>query len=108
MLSRIETTIPQWTAGIRASAAGLAEIGEADRDDEKCFEPFAEGDDERLQHDRRPLENETDLVFKAYPRISDQSSPAFGRRRQMPCRRVNIDAIMTSTALALLFLLLCP
>ena len=29
---------------------GLLQIGKADRHDEKGFEPFAEGDHERLEH----------------------------------------------------------
>ena len=32
-------------------ASALAQIGEADRDDQKGFEAFAEGDDERLNHE---------------------------------------------------------
>ena len=43
--------MPQWTAGISALPPGLPQIGQADRDDQKRFEPFAQGDDERLQHD---------------------------------------------------------
>ena len=33
------------------ASAGLAKVGEADGHDEKRLEPFAEGNDERLQHD---------------------------------------------------------
>ena len=34
----------------RSRAPALAQVGQADGDDQEGFEPFAEGDDERLQH----------------------------------------------------------
>ena len=37
--------------GNQFAPAALAEVGEADGDDEEGFEPFPERDDERLQHD---------------------------------------------------------
>jgi hypothetical protein len=43
----------------------LSEIREADCDDEKRFEPFPKGDDERLQHERRPLEMRL-FAFRGY------------------------------------------
>ena len=42
--------MPQCTAGYELGAAGLAEVREADRDDQERFEPFAQGDDERLKY----------------------------------------------------------
>ena len=36
--------------GHQLAAAALAEVGQADGDDEKGFESFAESDDECLQH----------------------------------------------------------
>ena len=36
------------------AAAALAEVGQADGDDEKGLEAFAEGDDKRLKHDLDP------------------------------------------------------
>ena len=36
--------------GDEVAAAGFTQVGKADRDDQKCFEPFAQGDDERLEY----------------------------------------------------------
>ena len=50
MLNTTDTAIPQCTAGISSDRLALAEIGEADRNNQEGFEPFAKGDDKRLQH----------------------------------------------------------
>ena len=50
MLSTTDAAMPQCTAGISSDALALAEIGETDGDNQEGFEPFAEGDDKRLQH----------------------------------------------------------
>ena len=50
MLSRTETAIPQWTAGRSAGRPVFLQIGQADRDDQKGFEPFPQSDDKRLNH----------------------------------------------------------
>ena len=39
--------------GNQRAAPGLLEVGQADGDDQEGFEPFAEGDDERLKHGSR-------------------------------------------------------
>ena len=46
MLIRIDTPMPQCTAGHQLLASGLPQIGQRNRDDEEGFEPFAQGDDE--------------------------------------------------------------
>ena len=49
---------PPVDGGDQAGATGLAQVGQADGDDEERFEPFPEGDDEglkeRLDHGIRP------------------------------------------------------
>ena len=51
MLSAIDATMPQRTAGMSAVPARLTKIGEADSHNEERFQPLAQGHDERLQHD---------------------------------------------------------
>ena len=53
MLSRIEATMPQCTAGISAARPVFLQVGEADGDDQERFEPFTQGHDECLQHGLR-------------------------------------------------------
>ena len=48
MLTTIDTPMPQCTAGHETWAAGLPQIREADGDDEKRFESFAQRDDKCL------------------------------------------------------------
>src|SRR5215204_3392762 len=66
-----------------SAAAGLFQIREADRDDEKCFEPLAERYDKCLQHGTKILDVETDRVFK---RIPPYTTSQVGYERRMMAR----------------------
>ena len=78
------------------AAAGFSEVRQADGDDQKRFEPFTEGDDERLQHrwvPRPSAENENDLSLTiesiaTYP-TSQVGYHRMARRSLCELRRMN-------------------
>ena len=73
MLSSTEATMPQWTAGTRLARPVFLQVGEADRDDQEGLEAFAQGDDERLQHESAVPESATESRFCKTTRRSPTS-----------------------------------
>ncbi len=59
MLKSTDSADAPVNGGNELMSPALAQVREADGDDEKGLEPFPEGDDERLQHDG-DLEIETE------------------------------------------------
>ena len=87
------------------AASALAQVREADGDDQEGFESFAEGDDERLQHDARTPypENETqsqNLNVSLLPpnptgqvsnRVCDKLGTMTARSRRLLARRPGVQ-----------------